>query len=63
MPITHPINRRLRRLSAVSQGSVTYYAIGSHLKKETDDDGLAFPELIEAREAAVVGGPCPRPAG
>jgi hypothetical protein len=54
MPITYSIDRARRRLFAVAQGSVTYSEVVSHLEKERDDDGLPFPELIEAREATVV---------
>lgn len=53
MPIAYSVDRERRWLFAVADGEVGFPEIATHLRKERDDGGLPFPELIDATRATV----------
>ena len=53
MPIAYSVERERRWLFAVAEGEAGFSEIATHLRKERDDGGLPFPELIDATRATV----------
>jgi hypothetical protein len=51
MPITTTFDHQHRRVIALAEGSITLEEIRDHLEEERQEPGLAYAELIEARDA------------
>ncbi len=51
MPITTTFDHQHRRVIARAEGPITLEQIREHLEEERQEPGLAYAELIEARDA------------
>jgi hypothetical protein len=51
MAITHLLDHGRRELVATASGPVSYEDVRDHLLVERQEDGLSYPELIDARLA------------
>jgi hypothetical protein len=51
MPITTTFDHQHRRVIARAEGSITLDEIRDHLEEERQEPGLAYAELIDARDA------------
>ena len=53
MPIIFTVDHSRREVQATAVGPVTFEDVRAHLAQERHWEGLAYPELIDARAAAV----------
>jgi hypothetical protein len=53
MPVTHEVDHERRAMRATADGLITMDDIRKHLVEERRDNGLRYPELIEAAGATV----------
>jgi len=51
MPITTTFDHQHRRVIARAEGPITLKEIRDHLEEERQEPGLAYAELIDARDA------------
>jgi hypothetical protein len=51
MPITTTFDHQHRRVFALAEGLISLQEIRDHLEEERQEPGLAYAELIEARDA------------
>lgn len=53
MPITFSVDPQRRRVTSVATGTVTLADIREHLEQERAEDGLPYPEVIDATRATT----------